>query len=179
MTKIALVVLPAPCNLLSQPKLLQPVLYFLRRISGHRQIVGPQRAVNAFELTALAIAAHRRLGVYQHSLLHARQLQRPRSRQPCHAAARYHHRGTMHCRRCRQLDSLGQSLPEGAQAMPTLQRHAHKTTGQIGQRGRCRLAAGQHANACRPSQSGPGHFQPVAAMQIARHQCSTLPHSLS
>ena len=30
MTKIALIVLPAPCNLLSQPKLLQPVLHFLR-----------------------------------------------------------------------------------------------------------------------------------------------------
>ena len=108
--------------------------------------------------------------------LNTRQLQRARRRQPGHAAARYHDRCPVHYGRCGQLQPLRQALPEGAQAMTALQRHATEAARQILQPGRWLLAAGQ----ARCAQSAGGRQpEPVAPLQISPHQCSTLPHSRS
>ena len=176
MAEIALVIAPAASEALAHAQLLQPVLHLMGIVAGNGQIVGTQGAGNALDLPALAVASHGGLGIEQGCALHASQFQRACRRQPGHAPARNHDRRSVHHRRCGQLEPLRQALPERAQAMTTLQRHAAEAARQVLQSGRWLLAAGQAS--CAQS-AGSRQPEPVAPLQIGPHQCSTLPHSRS
>ena len=172
MTKIALVITPAPSNALTQAQLFQPVQHLWRIIARGRQIVGAQRAWQARYLPTLTVAAHGRLCVDQRCAWHTGQLQCARGGQPCHAATSNDYGCAVHLCRRGQIQPLCQSLPVRAQAMPALQRYASKTTGQIIQTARRRLAARQQSSASQGKNLAAVHGN-------MGHQCSTLPHSRS
>ena len=160
--QVALGVFPAAGHAPPQAQFFQQVLHLVRVVAGHRQIVRAERAGNAFDCPATAVAAGRVFQFEQHEVVDALCAQRACRREAGDAAA-----GDEHAR-----------APDG-------RRHAG-TPGAITQRmATCDVDAGEAAcdgaRRVAPRQREGARAQGAADECAALHrQCpETLPHSRS
>ena len=94
--QVAFVVLPAPRHPAAQAQFFEQVLNLARIVAGHGQVVRAQRAGDAVDHAAAAVAPRGVFQLQQRKVVHPRQPQRPRRRQPGHPAAGNDHLRAAH-----------------------------------------------------------------------------------
>ena len=159
-------VLPTPGDALAQAEFFQQILHFQRIVTRQRQIVRAQRAGNAVDLAAPAVAAGLVFDFQQRQVSHPREPQRPRRRQSGHAATGNQHlRAPLHAGRWQ----VARFQPL-AQLVAACQVDAGEAAGQH----TWRIAPGQQRGG--GDGGGSGRAEKLAAVH---RQCTTWPHSCS